>query len=86
MNGDGSRRSHRQKKLFTAPGPSRSQMFCHAAAAAQERNPLSKASYSIPAFSNCRLAHSWPFNQSQIGYGAYELVFQKAPPQSASHR
>ena len=36
----------------------------------------------MPAFSNCRLAHSCPLSQSQIGKGAYALVFQNVPPLS----
>jgi hypothetical protein len=45
VNGDGKRDTHRQKKLFTAPGPSRSQIFCSAAGFSHARNPLSSAVY-----------------------------------------
>src|SRR5262245_29196969 len=84
VDGDGNRWIHCQKKFFTAPGPSRSQIFFSFSGASPQRNPLSNASDSIPAFSSCRFAHSWPFSQTQIGNGAYAFVFQNAPPQSES--
>jgi hypothetical protein len=43
VNGDGSRCTHRQKKLFTAPAPHRSQIRCNARGSVTERKPLSSA-------------------------------------------
>jgi len=72
----------RSQKVFTAveekwrvfrsmsSGPSESQICCSLSGSAHERKPLSKASYSIPFFSNCRLAHSCPFRHSLVPHGA----------------
>ena len=86
VKGEGSRRHQRQKKLCTAPEPSRSQIRCSCLGSSQSRKPLSNAVNPIPALAHCRLAHSCPLSQIQIGYGAYALVFQNAPPHSGSHR
>jgi len=44
VNGEGRRWTQRQKKLFTAPGPRRSQMRCNALGSSQARKPLSRVS------------------------------------------
>src|SRR5947199_2596254 len=48
VNGEGKRRTQRQKKLFTAAGPSRSQIFCNAAGSAQEREPVIQSLVADP--------------------------------------
>ena len=43
VSGEGSRRCQRQKKLFTAPDPSRSQIFCSAFGVHSRRKRLFSA-------------------------------------------
>jgi hypothetical protein len=44
---------------------------CNAGGRVQSRNPWSNG-VTMPAISHCRIAHSWPFSQIQIGYGGIQ--------------
>ena len=68
MRGAGSRASQRSKNAWICVGPNRSQMTCNPAGSSVAANPFAKGVQPILAMVACRFAHSWPFNQTLIGY------------------
>ena len=67
LNGSGIRDTHRSKKAWMSPGPSRSQIACSAAGSSQEANPLDSSVKPTPALADACLECSWPLSQTFTG-------------------